>query len=195
MNSLQMLARAAGFLAVAALSTGLSGHAKSRPASPLLNRTVKDISGKDVNLGKYQGKVLLIVNTASLCGNTPQYAGLEDLYKKYRARGFEVLAFPADNFGHQEPGSNGEIRQFCTEKYNVTFPLFSKISVKGTDQAPLYQFLTGKDTDPRFAGDITWNFEKFLVNRQGQVIARFAPKHKPTEPDVVAAIETALNTK
>lgn len=192
------ISRAAGFLAVAAVAAGLSACAKPKgkqPVSPLLNRTVQDINGKNVNLAKYQGKVLLIVNTASLCGNTPQYAGLEEIYKKYRSRGFEILAFPANNFGQQEPGTNGEIQQFCTQKYDVTFPLFSKISVKRPDQAPLYQFLTGKDTDPRFAGDITWNFEKFLVSRKGEVAARFAPKHKPTEPDVIAAIETALAEK
>lgn len=195
MQSLYATARVIGLVAVTALAAGIPVHARTAPAGPLLNRTVKDINGKEVNLGKYQGKVLLIVNTASLCGNTPQYAGLEELYKKYHSRGFEVLAFPANNFGSQEPGTNGEIRAFCTQKYDVTFPLFGKISVKGPDKAPLYQFLTGKDTDPRFAGDITWNFEKFLVNRQGEVVARFEPKHKPTEPDVIAAIETELTKK
>jgi len=193
MNSPSLVARAAGLLAVALFATG-AAHAK-QTASPLLNRTVKTIDGKNVNLSKYQGRVLLIVNTASLCGNTPQYAGLEEIYKKYRARGFEVLAFPANNFGSQEPGTNGEIQAFCTEKYDVTFPLFSKISVKGADQAPLYRFLTSDKTNPRFAGDITWNFEKFLVNRKGEVVARYAPKHQPTEPDVIAAIETELSKK
>jgi glutathione peroxidase len=189
--------RAAGtlFLAAIALAVATPAMAAKAAPSPLLNRTVKDINGKNVNLSKYQGKVLLIVNTASLCGNTPQYAGLEQIYKKYHAKGFTILAFPANNFGSQEPGTNGEIQTFCTSKYNVTFPLFSKISVKGDDKAPLYQFLTNTKTNPRFAGDIEWNFAKFLVNRKGQVVNRFAPGHKPTEPDVIAAIETELAKK
>jgi glutathione peroxidase len=189
--------RAAGTLFFAAITLALAAPAMAAKAapSPLLNRTVKDINGKNVNLSKYEGKVLLIVNTASLCGNTPQYAGLEQIYKKYHAKGFTILAFPANNFGSQEPGTNGEIQTFCTSHYNVTFPLFSKISVKGADKAPLYQFLTDTRTNPHFAGDIEWNFAKFLVNRKGQVVNRFAPGHKPTEPDVIAAIETELAKK
>jgi glutathione peroxidase len=162
-----------------------------KPAS-VLDFTVQDIDGKSVDLAKFKGEVLLIVNTASQCGYTPQYKNLEAVYEKYKGQGFEVLAFPANEFGHQEPGSDAEIKQFCTGKYNVTFPLFSKIVVKGPGIHPLYQFLTGKDTDPKFAGDIPWNFAKFLVNRKGEVIARYAPGDKPDSEKVTTAIETAL---
>jgi len=157
--------------------------------------TVKDINGKDVPLSSYKGKVLLIVNTASLCGNTPQYAGLEKIYEKYKDKGLRILAFPANDFGQQEPGSNTQIHEFCTGKYNVSFDLFSKISVKQPDQAPLYTFLTDKTTDPKFGGDIEWNFAKFLVSRKGEVINRFQASHKPEEQDVTDAIEAALAEK
>ena len=157
--------------------------------------TVKDIDGKSVPLSSYKGKVLMIVNTASLCGNTPQYAGLEKLYEKYKGKGLRILAFPANDFGKQEPGSNGEIHEFCTAKYNVTFDLFSKISVKQPDQAPLYAYLTDKTTDPKFGGDIEWNFAKFLVSRHGEVIDRFPAGHQPESEDVVAAVEAALAEK
>ena len=190
--------RAAGFLAMAAVAAGLSAAAKparTKAVSPLLNRTVKSIDGKAVNLAKYQGKVIMFVNTASLCGNTPQYAGLEQIYKKCHARGFEILAFPANNFGAQEPGTNSDIKAFCTGEYDVTFPLFSKVSVKGADQDPLYRFLTDKKTNPAYGGEIEWNFAKFLVNRDGEVVNRFPASHKPTEPDVIAAIETELAKK
>lgn len=186
-----------GILA-AIVAMGTAGAAEKAPGkavSPLLNRTVKSIEGRDVPLKNYQGKVLMIVNTASRCGNTPQYAGLEELYKKYRAKGFEVLAFPANNFGGQEPGTNADIQEFCSATYNTTFPLFSKVSVKGDDQAPLYRYLTDAKTNPKYAGDIEWNFAKFLVNRKGEVVARFKAGHKPTEPDVVAAIELELAKK
>ena len=154
--------------------------------------SVKNIEGKTVSLSRYKGKVALIVNTASLCGNTPQYAGLETLYQKYKSRGLRILAFPANNFGSQEPGTNDEIKTFCSAKYKTTFDLFSKISVKGDDQAPLYRFLTAKETNPRFGGDVEWNFAKFLVGRNGQVIARFPAGHDPQSPDVVAALEAEL---
>jgi len=158
----------------------------------VLSYTVQDIDGKSVPLLRYKGKVLLIVNTASLCGNTPQYALLEKLDQKYKAQGLRILAFPANDFGQQEPGTNGEIRQFCTAKYNATFDLFSKVSVRAPNQAPLYTFLTSKDTDPKFGGDIEWNFAKFLVDRRGQVVARFPTGHDPLSPDVVTALETEL---
>jgi glutathione peroxidase len=158
----------------------------------VLSYTVQDIDGKSVPLSRYKGKVLLIVNTASLCGNTPQYASLEKLNQKYKAQGLRILAFPANDFGRQEPGTNGEIRQFCTAKYNATFDLFSKISVKAPNQAPLYTFLTSKETDPKFGGPIEWNFAKFLVDRKGQVVARFPAGHDPLSPDVVAALEAEL---
>lgn len=153
---------------------------------------MNDIDGNPVKLETYNGKVLLLVNVASKCGLTPQYEGLQALYTRYNDRGFEVLGFPANNFLGQEPGSNEEIKQFCSLKYNVTFPLFEKISVKGKDQHPLYAYLTSETTNPEFAGEISWNFNKFLVDRTGKVIARFGSKTKPGDPEVIEAIETAL---
>ena len=164
----------------------------AKPA-PALNFQVQDIDGKTVDLAKaHQGKVLLVVNTASQCGYTGQYSGLETIYGKYKAKGFEVLAFPANEFGTQEPGSNGEIKSFCSTKYNVTFPLFSKIVVKGPGIHPFYEYLTGAKTDPKFAGDIKWNFNKFLINRKGEVIARFDSEDGPESAKVIKAIEAAL---
>ena len=163
-----------------------------KPAS-VLDFKVQDIDGKTVDLSKYKGDVFLIVNTASQCGLTPQYEGLEAAYEKYKDKGFTILAFPANEFGHQEPGTDLDIKKFCNTKYNVTFPLFSKIVVKGEGIHPLYQFLTSKDTDPKFGGEIKWNFNKFLVNRKGEVIARFEPRVKPDDPAVVKAIETAIS--
>jgi glutathione peroxidase len=154
--------------------------------------TMKDIDGKDVKIDTYQGKVAMIVNTASKCGYTPQYEGLEALYEKYKDKGFVILGFPANNFMGQEPGTEKEIKEFCTLKYHVSFPMFSKISVKGTDQHPFYTYLTNKGSDPQFAGDITWNFEKFIADKHGNIIARFPPKTTPDAPEVVKAIETAL---
>jgi glutathione peroxidase len=166
----------------------------SKPAAGgALNFQVQDIDGKTVDLAKaHQGKVLLIVNTASQCGYTPQYKGLEAAYNKYKAKGFEVLAFPANEFGAQEPGSNSEIKAFCTTTYNVTFPIYSKIVVKGPGIHPLYQYLTDAKTDPKFAGDISWNFNKFLIDRNGRVIARFDSEDDPESPKVTKAIEAAL---
>lgn len=154
--------------------------------------TMKDIDGKDVKLDAYKGKVAMIVNVASKCGLTPQYEGLEALYEKYKDKGFVILGFPANNFMGQEPGTEKEIKEFCTLKYNVTFPMFAKISVKGTDQHPFYTFLTNKQSNPGFDGDITWNFEKFLADKNGKIIARFSPKTVPGDPEIGKAIETAL---
>lgn len=181
-------------LALLALAALLPQNADAAPAAPkgVLSYTVQDIDGKNVPLSHYKGKVLMIVNTASLCGNTPQYASLEKLYEKYKGQGLRILAFPANDFGQQEPGANGEIRQFCTGKYKTTFDLFSKISVKTPNQAPLYTFLTSKDTDPQFGGDIEWNFAKFLIGRNGQVVGRFPAGHDPLSADVVTAVETEL---
>jgi glutathione peroxidase len=167
------------------------------PSAELKNKSVldfqmKDIDGKDVKLKKYKGNVLLVVNTASKCGFTPQYESLQATYDKYKAEGFYVLGFPANNFGGQEPGTEAEIKEFCTTKYKVTFPMFAKISVKGEDQDPLYKFLTGKETNPQFAGDIKWNFNKFLIDRRGNVVARFDSKDKPDGEAVTAAIEKYL---
>jgi glutathione peroxidase len=154
--------------------------------------TLKNIEGKDVSLKEYHGKVLLLVNVASKCGLTPQYEGLQKLYTKYNERGLVILGFPANNFMGQEPGTNEEIKSFCSLKYNVSFPLFSKISVKGDDIHPLYKFLTDKGTNPEFGGDIKWNFNKFLVDRNGKIIARFEPKVTPESDEVIQAIEKAL---
>ena len=158
----------------------------------LYDFTLKDIEHKEINLGQYRGKVLLLVNVASRCGYTPQYEGLQKVYLKYKDRGFVILGFPANNFMGQEPGTDEEIKTFCSTKYNVTFPIFSKISVKGDDMHPLYKFLTSKETNPDFGGDIKWNFNKFLVDKQGKIIGRFEPAIKPESDQVIQAIEKAL---
>jgi glutathione peroxidase len=158
----------------------------------VLDFTMKSIDGKDVKLGDYSGKVLLLVNVASKCGYTSQYKGLESIYEKYKEQGLVVMGFPANNFFWQEPGSDEEIKTFCTTKYNVTFPMFAKISVKGSKIHPLYRFLTSKETNPEFGGSISWNFNKFLVDRGGKVVARFASKDEPESVKVVQAIEQTL---
>jgi len=153
---------------------------------------VKTIDGKDKPLSDYKGKVLLIVNVASKCGHTPQYKGLESVYKKYKDRGFMVLGFPANNFLWQEPGTNEDIKNFCTLNYGVTFDMFSKISVKGSNQDPLYRYLAKESPVP---GTVTWNFQKYLVDRKGNVVAKFAPGVKPEEKDVIDKIEQLLSEK
>ena len=157
----------------------------------LYNFTLNSIDGKPAPLAEYKGKVVLIVNVASQCGYTPQYSALEAMYEKYKDRGFVILGFPANNFGAQEPGTNEEIKTFCSRKYSVTFPMYSKISVKGADQAPLYSYLT-KETGKGIAGDIQWNFTKFLVDRNGNVVQRFEPAVTPDSTDVTSAIEKQL---
>jgi glutathione peroxidase len=164
----------------------------AKKAKGVLDFHVKDIDGKDVELARYKGSVLLIVNTASQCGFTPQYKDMEAIYEKYKDKGFEVLAFPANEFGKQEPGTNDQIKDFCTTNYKVSFPLFSKIVVKGKGIDPLYEYLTSDETNPKYSGAIPWNFTKFLVNRKGEVIARFQPKDKPTSETVTQAIDKAL---
>jgi len=154
--------------------------------------TLNSIDGQPAPLAAYRGKVLLLVNVASKCGYTPQYAGLEKLYQKYKDRGFVILGFPANNFGGQEPGDNREIKSFCSRTYNVTFPLYEKSSVKGGDINPLYRFLTDKNENPSTGGEVRWNFTKFLVGKDGKVIARFEPAVTPESPELTAAIEKAL---
>lgn len=154
--------------------------------------TMKDIDGKDVSLATFKGKVVMIVNVASKCGFTGQYAGLQALYEKHRDKGLVILGFPANDFLWQEPGTEGEIKQFCTLEFGVTFPLFAKIHVKGSDQHPLYAYLTDKQANPDFSGKITWNFNKFLVGRDGRIVARFGSRTKPESKDVAAAVEKAL---
>jgi glutathione peroxidase len=165
------------------------GQRMAAKTATLYDFTMDDIDGKPVNLGDYKGKVLLVVNTASLCGNTPQYTDLERIYEQYHEKGFEVLAFPANNFGQQEPGTNAEIKGFCLTKYSVSFPLFSKISVKGSDKHPLYQYLTEQSP---FPGEVEWNFQKYLVDRSGNVVGRFHHRTKPASPEVVKEIERVL---
>ena len=160
----------------------------STPTSPL-DFTLHSIEGKPVSLDTYRGKVVLIVNVASECGLTPQYASLQNLYATYQDRGLVVLGFPANEFGKQEPGTDTEIQTFCSTRFSVTFPMFSKIVVKGEGQHPLYQFLT---TQAGFDGDIEWNFAKFLVNRKGEVVARISPATDPAAPEVVTQIEALL---
>ena len=156
---------------------------------------LKTIDGKDTNLGDYAGKVLLAVNVASKCGLTPQYTALEETYKKYKDKGFAVLGFPANNFGAQEPGTEAEITDFCTTNYGVDFPMFSKISVKGDDQHPLYKYLTEKTTNPAHSGAITWNFNKFLIGADGKLIARFGSDVEPDSEELEKAIENALKAR
>jgi len=161
-------------------------------AADALDFKVKDIDGKDVDLGTYRGKAVLIVNTASKCGHTPQYADLQALWTKYQDSGFVVLGFPSNDFLWQEPGTNKEIREFCSSKFHVTFPMFEKIDVKGKDQIPLYAYLTNQETKPTGKGNISWNFEKFLIGRDGKVAARFSPGTSPSDTIVVKAIEAEL---
>src|SRR5271168_1013727 len=160
-------------------------------ASGIYTFTLNSIDGTPAPLVGYKGKVVLVVNVASQCGFTPQYTALEAIYQKYKDQGFVILGFPANNFGQQEPGTNEEIKTFCSRKYSVTFPLYSKISVKGSDEAPLFQYLT-KDADPSHTGDIKWNFTKFLVDRNGNVVQRFEPAVTPDSPEVTSAIEKLL---
>ena len=183
------LAPAAVFAADKDTATG----DKTVPA--VLNFKMKSLDGKDTDLSQYQGKVVLIVNVASFCGNTPQYKGLEALYEKYRDKGLVVLGVPANQFGGQEPKSDAEIAEFCDATYHVKFPMLSKVVVKGDGICPLYQYLTSKETDPKFAGDIEWNFAKFLVGRDGEVVARFKPKVQPESKEVVEAIQAELAKK
>jgi glutathione peroxidase len=155
--------------------------------------SLKDIDGKATSLKEYKGKVLLIVNVASQCGFTPQYAGLEALQEKYKDKGFTVLGFPCNQFGGQEPGTNEQIKQFCSSKYQVTFPLFDKIEVNGPNRHPLYVALAGKES--AFPGDIKWNFSKFLIGRDGKILNRFASGIKPDSTELTKAVESALAAK
>jgi len=151
---------------------------------------VKDIDGKEIKLSDYKGKVLLIVNVASYCGYTKQYAGLEKMYKDYKDKGFEILAFPCNQFGEQEPGTNEEIKTFCSSKFDVTFKLFDKIDVNGKDKSPLYSTLT--DNEVTGKADIKWNFEKFLIDKDGNVVGRYSSKVEPNSKELISVIETEL---
>ena len=180
-------------LILAAVLSGLGWNGAALAANEekpgLYSFTMKTIDGTEQSLAAYRGKALLIVNTASQCGYTPQYAGLEEIYQKYRARGFEVLAFPSNDFLGQEPGTNEEIKKFCTTKYKTTFPLFAKIPVKGAGIHPLYGWLTSQ---PGSTGGISWNFNKFLVDPAGKVVARFGSSVAPTSPELTKKLEGIL---
>jgi glutathione peroxidase len=154
--------------------------------------TLNSIDGQPSPLSSFKGKVVMLVNVASKCGYTPQYSALESTYEKYKDRGLVIVGIPANNFGAQEPGTNEEIKTFCSRKYNVTFPMMAKVSVKGLDQTPLYQFLTDKTLNPTTGGEIKWNFTKFIFDRDGNAIARFEPEVTPDSSQVTAAIEKAL---
>jgi glutathione peroxidase len=182
-------------MAKTATAAGAAKSEKAAKSSPL-NEEMETLEGKKVNLAeKYKGKVVLLVNVASKCGNTPQYKPLEALHEKYAKEGLAIVGVPCNQFGKQEPGSSKDIAEFCEQNYGVKFDMLSKVDVNGENAAPLYKYLTSKETDPKFAGRITWNFEKFLFNRDGKVVARFTPKTQPDSPEVVAAIEKELKKK
>jgi glutathione peroxidase-family protein len=182
-------------IALFSAASGSEGEKEGIRMKSIYDFRVADINGNDVNLIDYKGKVLLIVNVASKCGFTPQYKGLQKIYSEYKDKGFEILAFPSNDFMGQEPGTNEQIKNFCQLNYQVSFPLFSKISVKGKSIHPLYRFLTEKNTNPEFAGGITWNFNKFLVDRKGNIVNRFDSKTEPQNPELVKAVEKALQEK
>jgi len=184
--------------ALLCLSIGLAAATLVQPTraadtKSIYDFTLKSIDGQPTPLSSFHGKVVMLVNVASRCGFTPQYTALESIYEKYKSRGLVIVGIPANNFMGQEPGTNEEIKTFCTKKYNVSFPMMSKVSVKGDDKTPLYQFLTSKSADPKLGGEIQWNFTKFLFDRNGNPVARFEPATTPDSPEVTAAIESALS--
>jgi glutathione peroxidase len=190
-----MICRLASFAIFASLLALVSAASGADNVPAALNFKMKSLAGKEVDLSKYQGKVVLMVNVASQCGLTPQYEKLQALHTKYGSQGLAVLGFPANEFGEQEPGTNAEIADFCQKNYGVSFDMFSKVVVKGEGQCPLYKFLTSPATNPKFAGDVGWNFEKFLIGRNGEIVKRFDPNTEPDSPDVIGAIEVELGKK
>lgn len=179
-------------LGCAAMGWGLAQSAHAENPASVYGFTMQNIDGKPVDLSQFRGKVTMVVNVASKCGFTPQYEGLEKIYEKYKDQGFVILGFPANNFGGQEPGTNDQIKEFCTLNYGVTFPMFAKISVKGSDKHPLYRYLTSQKTNPEFGGEITWNFNKFLIGRDGTILNRFDSKVTPESETIVQSVERAL---
>ncbi|HEY3853161.1 MAG TPA: glutathione peroxidase [Verrucomicrobiae bacterium] len=165
---------------------------KAEGSPPIQNIPLKDINGNDTSLKSYAGKVILLVNVASKCGNTPQYAGLESMYEKYKDKGFVIVGVPSNDFLGQEPGTAEEIKSFCKDKYGVTFPLMEKVHVKGAGKSPLYAALTGAQSP--FPGEVEWNFGKFLIGRDGKIVARFNPRVKPEADELVKAVETAIGS-
>jgi glutathione peroxidase len=176
----------------AAVASATAADKGDQKVPDVLNFKMKSLDGKEVDLAKYQGKVVLIVNVASRCGNTPQYKDLQALHEKYSKDGLVILGFPCNQFGKQEPGNNEQIAEFCTKNYGVTFPLFDKIEVNGAGAAPLYKFLTSEVTNPKHAGPVKWNFQKYLIGRDGEVKARIEHRTKPSAPEVVQQIEAEL---
>jgi len=174
------------------LAAGFAASAQIQSAASVYDFKLTSIDMESAPLSQFKGKVLMLVNVASRCGYTPQYAGLEALYRKYKDQGFVIVGVPANNFGQQEPGTNSEIKVFCKRKYDVTFPMMAKVSVAGNDIAPLYDYLTDKKINPETGGEIKWNFTKFLIGRDGKILARFEPNVTPEDPALVAAVENAL---
>jgi glutathione peroxidase len=180
------------FGALIAMTTPNSSAHEGHDHDCALDFKMKDIDGKEVDLEDYEGKVVLVVNTASKCGLTKQYASLEKLYGRYKDKGFVVIGFPCNQFGGQEPGSEADIKQFCSTKFDVSFPMMSKVDVNGEDAAPIYKKLTATKLKPTGDGEITWNFEKFVIDREGQAVARFTPRTEPLDADLVKLIEAEL---
>ena len=186
----------ASFVAMFAICQTVSAEEKAAGNTPpALAFKVQSLDGKEVDLAQYQGKVVLIVNVASKCGLTPQYKALESLYQKYQGQGLVILGFPCNQFNQQEPGTADDIRKFCTAKYNVTFPLMAKVEVNGDGTCDLYKHLKALNAKPKGSGDIAWNFEKFVIGRDGKVVARFAPRTTPDNADVIKTIEAELAKK
>jgi glutathione peroxidase len=175
-----------------AVALGIVLAAQILSAGSVYDYQLNSIDYENIPLSDFKGKVLMIVNVASRCGYTPQYAGLESLYRRYKNHGFVMLGVPSNDFGQQEPGTNSEIKQFCQRKYDVTFPMMSKVSVAGNNLIPLYRYLTDKGQNPKTGGEIQWNFTKFLIGRDGAILARFEPHVAPDDPGLVKAIDNAL---
>jgi glutathione peroxidase len=174
------------------LAAGFVATAQIQSAASIYDYKLMSIDMEPLALSQFKGNVVMLVNVASRCGYTPQYAGLEALYRKYKDQGFVIVGVPANNFGQQEPGTNSEIKTFCRRKYDVTFPMMAKVSVGGNDIAPLYDYLTDKKINPETGGEIKWNFTKFLVGKDGKILAGFEPNVTPDDPALVAAVENAL---
>ena len=174
------------------LAIGIVLATRILSAASVYDYELKSINSETVRLRDFKGKVLMIVNVASYCGYTPQYAGLETLYLRHKDQGFVILGVPSNDFGQGEPGTDPEIKQFCKRRYDVTFPMMSKVFITGNDPIPLYQYLTDKGQNPKTGGDIRWNFTKFLIGRDGTILARFEPSVMPDNPALVTAVENAL---
>jgi glutathione peroxidase len=189
MNMIRFGGFVAALMTIAGVMTGQEKETGMKEETGIYSFTMKTIDGAEKSLSGYKGSVIMIVNVASKCGYTPQYEGLEKLYQQYKGKGFVILGFPANNFLWQEPGSDEEIKQFCSIKYNVSFDMFSKISVKGSEMHPLYQYLTKESP---YSGGVKWNFQKYLIDRRGNVVAKYAPGTDPLEKEVVQKIEELL---